>query len=108
MSPCSNLAEVCLSGLAYGGFPLAEAFAKDLNFRSFNTDNGKVKKLTRRNCNHHSTCGDYPIAVFKSDFVIKFLPTLLAERKELDLSCTQQTVVITGQNINNLKENRKE
>ena len=88
---------VCVVGLGYVGFPLAEEFSKHFTVIGFDIDEEKMKQL---NCKYDSLeLNSDPASIKKADFVIIAVPTPVKESKEPDLSFVKSASKIVGQNL---------
>ena len=91
-------AVVCIVGLGYVGFPLAEAFAKYFKVIGFDIDGEKIKQLSQHNSAGLTLTND-PGEIGKADFIIIAVPTPVTKSKEPDLSHVIGAARIISQNM---------
>ncbi len=91
-------AVVCIVGLGYVGFPLAEAFAKYFKVIGFDIDGEKIERLSQYNSAGLTLTND-PGEIGKADFIIIAVPTPVTKSKEPDLSCIIGAARIISQNM---------
>ena len=92
-------AVICIVGVGYVGFPLAEAFSKHLRVIGYDTSENKVQELNQKNSNNNLTFTSNPSDIKKADFVLVAVPTPVTESKEPDLFCVKSAVETIGQNL---------
>ena len=92
-------AVICVVGVGYVGFPLAEAFSKHLRVIGYDTSEDKVRDLNHKNNNDNLTFTSNPSDIKKADFVLIAVPTPVTESKEPDLFCVKSAVETIGQNL---------
>ena len=92
-------AVICIVGVGYVGFPLAEAFSKHLRVIGYDTSADKVQELNKKNNNNNLTFTSNPSDIKKADFVLVAVPTPVTESKEPDLFCVKSAVETIGQNL---------
>lgn len=90
---------VCIIGLGYVGFPLAEAFSKHLRVIGFDIDQEKLYKLNNENRNTGIVFTNESDAINEADFIVICVPTPVTESKEPDLSHIKGAAKIIGQNM---------
>jgi len=88
---------VCIVGLGYVGFPLAEAFSKHFKVIGFDVDERKINDLNKKNYDFELTSD--PSEIKKADFVIIAVPTPVTKSKEPDLSFVKSASSIVGKNL---------
>ena len=88
---------VCIIGLGYVGYPLAEAFSKYFKVIGFDINEEKVKKLNKNNVTFEITSDASKIKL--ADFVIIAVPTPVTKSKQPDLSPVISASKIVGQNL---------
>ena len=94
-------AVICVVGVGYVGFPLAEAFSKHLKVIGYDTSEDKVQDLNHKNNNDNLMFTSNPSEIKKADFVLIAVPTPVTESKEPDLFCVKSAVETIGQNLKN-------
>lgn len=94
-------AVICVVGVGYVGFPLAEAFSKHLKVIGYDTSEDKVQDLNHKNNNDNLMFTSNPSEIRKADFVLIAVPTPVTESKEPDLFCVKSAVETIGQNLKN-------
>ena len=92
-------AVICIVGVGYVGYPLAEAFSKHLRVIGYDTSENKVQELNQKNSNNNLTFTSNPFDIKKADFVLVAVPTPVTESKEPDLFCVKSAVETIGQNL---------
>ena len=92
-------AVICVVGVGYVGFPLAEAFSKHLKVIGYDTSENKVQDLNHKNNNDNLTFTSNSSDIKKADFVLVAVPTPITESKEPDLFCVKSAVETIGQNL---------
>ena len=92
-------AVICIVGVGYVGFPLAEAFSKHLKVIGYDTSEEKVRDLNNKNNNVSLIFTSNPSDIKKADFVLVAVPTPVTESKEPDLFCVKSAVETIGQNL---------
>jgi len=91
---------VCVIGLGYVGFPLAEQFSKYFNVVGFDINQDKVDKLSKENKkNDNFVFTTNTSEIKKADFVIIAVPTPITKSKEPDLSFVKSASKLVGQNL---------
>ena len=88
---------VCVVGLGYVGYPLAEAFSRYFKVIGFDINEEKVKKLSKNNKTFEITSDSSKIKL--ADFVIIAVPTPVTKSKQPDLSPVISASKIVGQNL---------
>jgi UDP-N-acetyl-D-glucosamine/UDP-N-acetyl-D-galactosamine dehydrogenase len=89
---------VCIVGLGYVGYPLAESFSKEFKTIGFDIDDGKIADLKENGDNSISFTQD-PSSIHEADFVIIAVPTPLKKSKEPDLSFIKSAAETVGKNL---------
>ena len=99
MVPKTNMNDkiVCIVGLGYVGFPLAEAFSKYFKVIGFDINDKKVKDLSKKNISFEITSDSSKIKL--SDYVIIAVPTPITKSKQPDLSAVISASKIVGNNL---------
>lgn len=92
-------AVICIVGVGYVGFPLAEAFSKHLKVIGYDTSEDKVRDLNHKNNNDNLMFTANPSEIKKADFVLIAVPTPVTESKEPDLFCVKSAVKTVGYNL---------
>jgi UDPglucose 6-dehydrogenase/UDP-N-acetyl-D-galactosamine dehydrogenase len=88
---------VCVVGLGYVGYPLAEAFSHKITTIGFDIDEQKVKAIQRTPTKILATTD--PAHIKKADFVMICVPTLLTVDNEPDLSYVRSAAEIVGKQM---------
>lgn len=76
---------VCVVGLGYVGYPLAEAFSSHLRTIGYDIDTGKLDRI-RSTPNNRIEATDDPIRIGEADVVIIAVPTPVTRAKDPDLA----------------------
>ena len=90
---------VCIVGLGYVGFPLAEAFADKLKVIGFDTSTKRLAELRAEHSKPNLTFTDNAEDIRKADFAIICVPTPVTSSKEPDLSFVESAAQIIGRNM---------
>ncbi|MFA4835676.1 MAG: nucleotide sugar dehydrogenase [Dehalococcoidia bacterium] len=90
---------VCVVGLGYVGFPLAQVFSKSLKVVGFDIDRNKVNKLSQGNSNRNLLLTTDAKEINKADFILIAVPTPVTKAKEPDLSYVQNASRVVSQNM---------
>lgn len=88
---------VCIVGLGYVGYPLAEAFSHKVTTIGFDIDEEKVRKIKQTPSKILATTD--PVHINKADFVMICVPTLLTKDNEPDLSYVRSAALIVGKQM---------
>ena len=88
---------VCVVGLGYVGFPLAEAFSHHVNTIGFDIDTPKVEAIKKGGSKIQATTN--PSEIKKADFVLVCVPTPVMKNKQPDLSLVISAAIVIGQNL---------
>ncbi|MCX6690961.1 MAG: nucleotide sugar dehydrogenase [Methanoregula sp.] len=88
---------VCIVGLGYIGYPLAEAFSNHIPTLGFDIDKQKIQKLANIPTNVRVTSD--PTLISTADFVMICVPTLLTKDNEPDLSYIRAAAAIVGKQM---------
>ncbi len=99
MKQVSDSTVVCVIGLGYVGFPLAEAFAKSFRVVGFDIDKKKLKRLAETNTNRNLILTSKKEDIRQADFIIVCVPTPVTESKDPDLSYVNGAATVAGQNM---------
>jgi UDP-N-acetyl-D-galactosamine dehydrogenase len=92
-------AVVCVVGVGYVGFPLAEAFSKHLKVIGYDLNSKKVEDLNNKNKHTNLKFTTNPAEIKKADFILIAVPTPVTESKEPDLFCVRSSVETVGKNL---------
>src|SRR3972149_11304368 len=92
-------AVVCVVGLGYVGFPLAEAFSEHLKVIGYDLNGKKVEDLNNKNKHSNLKFTSNPAEIKKADFILIAVPTPVTESKEPDLFCVKSSVETVGKNL---------
>jgi UDP-N-acetyl-D-galactosamine dehydrogenase len=90
---------VCVVGLGYVGFPLAEAFAKSLKVVGFDINSERIAQLSGSNHNRKMVFTMDAAKIAEADFVIICVPTPVTESKEPDLFPVVSAATTAGKNM---------
>jgi UDP-N-acetyl-D-galactosamine dehydrogenase len=90
---------VCVVGLGYVGFPLAEAFAKSLKVIGFDIKSDRIAELSSSNNNRKMVFTTDASKITEADFVIICVPTPVTESKEPDMSPVVSATTTVGKNM---------
>lgn len=93
----NNQTTVCIVGLGYVGYPLAEAFSHHTTTIGFDIDEQKIKIINQKSTKLFATSD--PVHIRKADFVMICVPTLLTSENEPDLSFVRSAAAIVGRQI---------
>ncbi|MBI4334816.1 MAG: nucleotide sugar dehydrogenase [Chloroflexi bacterium] len=90
---------VCIVGLGYIGWPLAEAFARSLKVIGFDIDRRKIRKLKEANKNTNLTFTDNAAKIGRARFIIICVPTPITASRQPDLSYIEGAAGLVGKNM---------
>lgn len=88
---------VCIIGLGYVGFPLAEAFSQHLSTIGFDIDKKKIKNLIKSNVKFKPTSDSEQIKI--ADYILICVPTPVTKNKQPDLNPIKSAASIVGKNL---------
>nr|WP_319540114.1 nucleotide sugar dehydrogenase [uncultured Methanospirillum sp.] len=88
---------VCVAGLGYVGFPLAEAFAKHIRTIGFDIDQQKIESIKISQPGFDVTSD--PQSIKNADFVLICVPTPVTKAKDPDLGAVRSAATTIGQNL---------
>jgi len=88
---------VCVIGLGYVGFPLAEAFSRHVKTIGFDIDTEKIQAITNSNPPFFAT--DNPEEIKKADYIMICVPTPVTITKQADLSYICAGAELVGKNL---------
>ena len=88
---------VCVIGLGYVGYPLAEAFAQHVETIGFDIDQNKIEQIRKSGSKIHATSN--PGKIHKADYILICVPTPVTKNKQPDLSPVQGAVEIAGRHL---------
>jgi len=89
---------VCIVGLGYVGFPLAEAFSNHINTYGYDINESRIQEINKQK-NSKLQVGTDPTIIQKADYVIIAVPTPVTITKEPDLSFIISAAQIVGDNL---------
>lgn len=95
-----NNTTVCVVGLGYVGYPLAEAFSKHVRTIGFDVDEDKVARINATPKNTIIATTD-PAMIGKADIVTIAVPTPVTRSKDPDISYVVSAAETIGQNMKN-------
>jgi len=88
---------VCVIGLGYVGYPLAEAFAQHVNTIGFDIDQNKIDQIRRSGSKIFATGN--PEEIRKADYILICVPTPVTKNKQPDLSPVREAAGIAGKHL---------
>lgn len=88
---------VCVIGLGYVGYPLAEAFAQHFETIGFDIDQDKIKQIQKSESKINATSN--PEEIHKADYILICVPTPVTKNKQPDLSPVRGAVEIVGRHL---------
>ncbi|PWR72772.1 nucleotide sugar dehydrogenase [Methanospirillum lacunae] len=88
---------VCVVGLGYVGFPLAEAFAQHIRTIGFDIDQQKIESIKKSQPGFDVTSD--PQSIKNADFVLICVPTPVTKAKDPDLGAVRSAATTIGQNL---------
>jgi len=88
---------VCVIGLGYVGYPLAEAFAQHVETIGFDIDQHKIEQIQKSESKIHATSN--PVDIQKADYILICVPTPVTKNKQPDLSPVRGAVEIAGRHL---------
>lgn len=88
---------VCVVGLGYVGFPLAEAFSRHIKTIGYDVDGAKIASL--RNKNDAIAFTTDPSLIREADFVLICVPTPVKKSREPDLYYVESAASTVGKNL---------
>jgi UDP-N-acetyl-D-galactosamine dehydrogenase len=89
---------VCVVGLGYVGYPLAEAFSMHIRTIGFRRNKKAVEELNRTPGNRIEATTD-PAKIKEADFVIIAVPTPVTKAKDPDLKPVISASEVVGKNL---------
>ena len=92
-----NKPVVCVVGLGYVGYPLAEAFSSHLRTLGFDNDSKKIQ-LIKKNGSKISATSD-PSKIKEADYIMICVPTPVTKTKQPDLTPICSAAEIVGKNM---------
>lgn len=88
---------VCVVGLGYVGFPLADAFSRHIKTIGYDVDGAKIASL--KNKNDAITFTTDPSLIREADFVLICVPTPVKKSREPDLYYVESAASTVGKNL---------
>jgi UDPglucose 6-dehydrogenase/UDP-N-acetyl-D-galactosamine dehydrogenase len=88
---------ICVVGLGYVGYPLAEAFARHFPTIGFDIDKKKIKSIQDSGSAVSATSS--PSAIKQADYIMICVPTPVLKNKQPDLRPVQGASEIVGKNL---------
>jgi UDP-N-acetyl-D-glucosamine/UDP-N-acetyl-D-galactosamine dehydrogenase len=88
---------VCVVGLGYVGYPLAEAFSQHITTIGFEIDHRKVELITKSGSKIQATTD--PARIKKADYVLICVPTPVTRTKQPDLIPVISAAKVVGKNL---------
>lgn len=95
-----NSMTVCVVGLGYVGYPLADAFSKHVRTIGFDVDEDKVARINATPKNTIIATTD-PTMIRKADIVTIAVPTPVTRSKDPDISYVVSAAETIGHNLKN-------
>jgi UDP-N-acetyl-D-glucosamine/UDP-N-acetyl-D-galactosamine dehydrogenase len=86
--------KVCVIGLGYVGYPLAEAFSQHVETLGFDIDQTKIEQIQKSGSKIHATSN--PRDIHKADYILICVPTPVTKNKQPDLSPVRGAVETAG------------
>ena len=93
-----NDTTVCVVGLGYVGYPLADAFSRHLKTIGYDLDATKIARINAEPGNRVLATTD-PAAIREADVVIVAVPTPVTKAKDPDISYVVSAAGTVGQNL---------
>jgi len=93
-----DAAMICVVGLGYVGYPLAEAFSRTLPVIGFEINSAKVRQL-RQKAPKGLMVTDDPARIAEADFAIICVPTPVTKSKQPDLSFVEGAARTIGSHM---------
>jgi UDP-N-acetyl-D-glucosamine/UDP-N-acetyl-D-galactosamine dehydrogenase len=97
VSPSIKNATVCIVGLGYVGFPLAEAFAKHVPTIGYDIDHKKIESIKKSRPSFCVT--DKSEEIKKADYIMICVPTPVTTAKQADLTFVCSAAELVGKNM---------
>lgn len=88
---------VCVVGLGYVGFPLAEAFSQKVNTIGFDIDSHRINTIKQTGSKIQATTD--PSEIKKADYVLVCVPTPVRKNKQPDLTPVTSAATTIGRNL---------
>lgn len=88
---------VCVIGLGYVGYPLAEAFAQHVRTIGFDIDRTKIEQIRQSGSKIQAT--ENPALIREADYIMICVPTPVTTNKQPDLSPVRGAAEIAGRNL---------
>lgn len=92
-----NKPVICIVGLGYVGYPLAEAFSRHLTTIGYDIDLEKIRQIKKKNPKILAT--NDPKEIKKADYIMICVPTPVSKTKEPDLSPVCSAARTIGKNL---------
>jgi UDP-N-acetyl-D-galactosamine dehydrogenase len=89
---------VCVVGLGYVGYPLAEAFSHHLRTIGYDVDMSKIRSLNQTPENAILATSD-PALIGEADFILICVPTPVTIFKDPDMSYVISAAVMVGKHL---------
>jgi len=90
-------ATVCVVGLGYVGYPLADAFSRHVETIGFEIDSRKVEEIKKSGSKIQATTD--PVQIKRADFVLICVPTPVTRNKQPDLAPVISAAMVVGKNL---------
>jgi UDPglucose 6-dehydrogenase/UDP-N-acetyl-D-galactosamine dehydrogenase len=90
-------ATICVVGLGYVGFPLAEAFSRFFPTIGFDINTSRIEEITQTDSKVKVTSD--PAAIKQADYIMICVPTPVKKNKQPDLVYVKSAASVVGQNL---------
>jgi len=97
VSGTNDKVTVCVIGLGYVGYPLAEAFSQHVETIGFDIDRHKIEQIQKSGSKIRATSN--PRDIHKADYILICVPTPVTKNKQPDLSSVCGAVETAGRNL---------
>jgi len=88
---------VCVVGLGYVGYPLAEGFSRQITTIGYEIDQRKVDQIKKSGSKIHATTD--PLQIKNADFILICVPTPVTRNKQPDLAPVISAATVVGKNL---------
>lgn len=90
-------ATVCVVGLGYVGYPLADAFSRHIETIGFEIDSRKVEEIKKSGSKIQATTD--PVQIKRADYILICVPTPVTRNKQPDLAPVISAATVVGKNL---------
>lgn len=91
---------VCVVGLGYVGYPLADAFSRHLKTIGYDVDKNKIARIAAQPNNQILVCSE-PSMIHEADVIIMAVPTPVTKSKDPDISFIISAAETVGHHMKN-------